>query len=161
MSKKGLVGLAAGSAIAFLYLPRILFRPLLRLICFLSILCDVRMRSVAVALTESPRASAFTRQPPWVTVHFHGNSKCLSWLKKPSFWSKTDTFYEKQLRYYFPWELLESNAKIKSCSYQNGNGFLFCDRFWDLAVGLNWTQMGPACSRNHLPLQTWHCSPWS
>ena len=25
----------------------------------------------------------------------------------------------------------------------------------------NWTQMGPACSRDHLPLQTWHCSPWS
>ena len=22
-----------------------------------------------------------------------------------------------------------------------------------------WTQMGPACSRNHLPLQTWHCPP--
>ena len=103
-----------------------------------STLCDVRMRSVASpSVTESPRASAFTRQPPWVTVHFHGNSKCLSWLKKPSFRSKTDTFYEKQLRYYFPWELLESNAKIKSCSYQNGNGFLFCDRFWDLAVGLN------------------------
>ena len=25
----------------------------------------------------------------------------------------------------------------------------------------DWIQMGPACSRNHLPLQAWHCSSWS
>ena len=29
----------------------------------------------------------------------------------------------------FPWKLLESNAKIKSCSYKNGNGFLFVTDF--------------------------------